>query len=235
MKRSLFLLTAVFVMLLSAACTDKKNEEIPVVTIDASNIDEYVVTLPEYDKITVTIDKSKFSEDLTDDYINRYYERLAAEVEGLRDEEGNIRPLSEETIKLLNIPAFSSVNEFKVFVRKTVEGFIDQENEDKKINAALDIIREETVFAEIPESFLNETRERIVSRYDEIAASYDVSSDDYLELSEFPIEEETLKEAQNELIFMKLASRIGLEYHGRDEMVEGVRNYLDGIIKVSKK
>ena len=133
------------------------------------------------------------------------------------------------------IPAFSSVNEFKVFVRKTVEGFIDQENEDKKINAALDIIREETVFAEIPESFLNETRERIVSRYDEIAASYDVSSDDYLELSEFPLEEEALKEAQNELIFMKLASRIGLEYRNRDEMVEGVRNYLDGIIKVSKK
>jgi hypothetical protein len=49
------------------------------------------------------------------------------------------------------------------------------------------------------------------------------------------MEEETLKEAQNELIFMKLASRIGLEYRNRDEMVEGVRNYLNGIIKVSKK
>lgn len=235
MKRLLFLLTTVFVMLMSTACTDKKNEEIPPVTIDASNIDEYVVTLPEYDKITVTIDKSKFSEELTDDYINRYYERLAADAEGLKDEEGNILPLSEETIKLLNNPAFSNLNEFKVFVRKTVEGFIDKENEDKKISAALDIIREETVFAEIPESFLNETRDRIVSNYDDIAAGYDVSADDYLRLSDFPLEEEVLKAAQNELIFIKLASRIGLEYHSRDELIEGVTEYFDGIVKVSKK
>ena len=235
MKRSLFLLTTVFVMLMSAACIGKKNEEIPPVTIDASNIDEYVVTLPEYDKINVTIDRSKFSEDLTDDYINRYYERLASEVEGLKDEEGNLLPLSEETVKLLDMPAFSNLNEFKVFVRKTVEGFIDQENEDKKINAALDIMREDTVFGEIPQSFLDETRERIISRYDEIAAGYDVSADNYLELSDFPIEEETVKEAQNELILMKLASRIGLEYKNRDEMVDGVRAYLDGIVKVSKK
>ena len=178
MKRSIFLLATVFAVLLTAACTGRKNDNISPVTIDASNIDEYLMALPEYDRIDVTIDRSKFSEELTDDYINRYYERLAKGVDGLTDEEGNLLPLSDETIKLLDIPAFSSLNEFKVFIRGTVEGFIDKENDDKKIDAALDIIRNDAVFADIPEGYLATIRERVIGGYEEIAAQYDISADD---------------------------------------------------------
>lgn len=235
MKRRIFLLATVFAVLLTAACTGRKNDNISPVTIDASNIDEYLMALPEYDRIDVTIDRSKFSEELTDDYINRYYERLAKGVDGLTDEEGNLLPLSDETIKLLDIPAFSSLNEFKVFIRGTVEGFIDKENDDKKIDAALDIIRNDAVFADIPEGYLATIRERVIGGYEEIAAQYDISADDYVDLSNIVLDEEVMKAAQNELIFIKIASRLGLEYADRDEMVEGVRNYLLGIIKVSKK
>jgi len=235
MKRRLFLLSAVLAIILTAACSPEKNEHTEHVTIDSANIDEYLTDLPEYDKITVKIDKSKFTEELTDDYIERYYERLAKGVEGLTDEEGNLLPLSDETVALLNIPAFSDLNEFKVFVRGVVEGFIDKENDDKKINAALEIMRNEASFAEIPEDYLAGIRERIVSEYEGIAAEYDISANDYLRLSDIPLEEEVLKGAKNELIYIKLAKRLGLEYADRDKMIEGVREYLLGIIKVSKK
>ena len=235
MKRRLFLLATVFAILLTASCAFKKNDDIPPVKIDASNVDEYLLKLPEYDKISVNIDKSKFTEELTDEYITRYYERLAKDIDGLTDGEGNVLPLSDETIKRLNHPAFSNINEYKVFIRHTVEGFIDKENDDKKINAALKIMRDDAEFADIPESFVKECSDRILADYEEIAAVYDISSDDYFRLSEASLDDEAYADAQNELIFIKLADRIGLEYSNRDQMVKGVRDYLLSIIKLSNK
>lgn len=235
MKRKIFLLAITLVMIMTAGCGPQKNEIIEPVTIDSSNVDEYLLNLPEYDKITVSIDKSQFTEELVDDYIQKYYERLADGLEGLTDEDGNLFPLSEESVKLLNIPAFSSLNEFKVFVRGVVQDFVDKENEEKELAAALEIIRNESTFAEIPEGYLITFRDRIESEYTEIAASYEISANDYIKLAELPMEEKVLTAAKNELIFIKLAERTGLEYQNRDEMVKGVTDYLLGITKVSTK
>ena len=234
-KRNIFLLAIALVMLMTAGCGPQKNETIEPITIDSSNVDEYLLSLPEYDKITVNIDKSQLTEDLVDDYIQKYYERLADGVEGLTDEEGNLLPLSEASIKLLDIPAFSTLNEFKVFVRGVVEDFVNLENNEKKVDAALELLRSEATFAELPEGYLMTVRERVEAEYDTIAERYDISANDYIRLAELPMEEKTLTAAQNELIYIKLADRAGIEYTDRDEMVERVTDYLLGIIKVSTK
>ena len=75
----------------------------------------------------------------------------------------------------------------------------------------------------------------MIAGYEEIAAQYDISADDYVALSDIALEDEVIKAAQNELIFIKIAAKNGIEYSNRNEMVEGVRDYLLGIIKVSKK
>ena len=234
MKRFLFLLTLASVLLLASACGNRKNNDTEPVIIDSTNVDSYLLSLPEYDKITVKIDKSEFSEELTDDYIERYYERLADGIEGLTDEEGNLLPLSNENVKRLDNPAFSDVNEFKVFVRKTVESFIDRENEDKKIEAALETLRSEATFGELPKEYIKGFEERVLSGYEGTALKYDVSSNEYLEFAGISLEDECLKAAQDELVFIKLADRIGLSYSNDAELEAGVREYLLGIIKVSK-
>ena len=234
-KRNFFLLAIALVMLMTTGCGPQKNGTIEPITIDASNIDEYLMVLPEYDKITVYIDKSRFSEEVTDDYIEKYYERLASGKEGLTDEEGNLLPLSDETVKLLDIPAFSDLNEFKVFVRGTVEDFVVKENNDKKIDAALEIIREDAAFADIPENYVKEFADRVESDYEELAAKYGITAEEYVELSEVSLEDEAIKAAKNELIFIKMAERLGLEYQSRDEMVDGVTDYLLGIIRIATK
>ena len=234
MKKHFLLWAAVLLMALTTACGPKEKVIEPV-NIDASEVDEYLINLPEYGKIEVTIDKSEFTEELTDDYINRYYERLAEGRENLTDEEGNILPLSEETIKLLDIPAFSTVNEFKVFVRSVVKSFIDKENEDKKLDAALEVLRSDAEFADIPEGYVLKFKERILKDYEELAAGYEITPEYYLELSSVSLEDEALKDAMNELIYIKLAERIGLEYSSDEELYDGVSEYLLSIIKVVKK
>ena len=229
-----FLLWAAALMLIFASACGPKEKVIEPVNIDSSDVDEYLINLPEYSKIEVTVDKSEFSEELTDDYINRFYERLAQDREGLTDEEGNLLPLSEQTIKLLDIPAFSTVNEFKVFVRGVVQDFIAAENDDKKIDAALSVMRTDAEFAEIPEGYVLKFKEKIIKAHEELAAKYEITPEYYLELSSISLEDEAYKDAMNELIYIKLADRIGLEYSSDEELYNGVSDYLLSIVKVVK-
>lgn len=234
MKKRFLLLATAAMLVLATAC-GPKEKVIESVNIDASDVDEYLINLPDYSKIEVTIDKSEFSEELTDDYINRFYERLAKDRENLTDEEGNFLPLSEETIQLLNIPAFSTLNEFKVFVRGVVKDFIAKENEDKKLDAALTVIRTDSEFAEIPEGYILKFKENILKEYADLAAEYEIDPEYYLELSSISLEDEALKDAMNELIYIKLADRMGLEYSSEEELHKGVSDYILGITKVVKK
>ena len=234
MKRRIFLWAAAIMAVFVSACAPGKTDIEPIV-IGQSEVDEYLTDLPEYDKISVSIKKSVFTEDLTDEYIERYYEKLAEGREGLFDAKGNLLPLSEETIKLLNIPAFSTVGEFKVFVRNVVQGFIDKENEDKTLAAALEIMRADAKFTDIPEGYILTFKEKILSEYEEIAAGYGISPEYYLKLSSHSLEDEARTAAMNELIYLKLASRIGLEYTSEEELHKGVSDYLLSIIKTGGK
>ena len=78
-------------------------------------------------------------------------------------------------------------------------------------------------------------KENILKEYADLAAEYEIDPEYYLELSSISLEDEALKDAMNELIYIKLADRMGLEYSSDEELHKGVSDYILGITKVVKK
>lgn len=204
-------------------------------SLTADNVDNYITTIGNYEGLTVEAKKDELTDQKVEYYAKFYYELSASKVEGMVDEEGNVMPMTDEAIKMLNTKAYSTVNEFMVFVRGTVRSYIEENYYNDIENGAIKQVVEHSEFAdEFPAGYIVKEKALIEDKFGEAAASYELDVAKYLEYcgtSEDEMAKEMIKE---ELVMMKIAKDEGIETEDMNAMKDGVKKFLIKVTKVKE-
>ena len=194
--------------------------------ITADNVDEYIVTLGDFSNLSSEAVKTELDDSMVSYYADDYYNSLALETEGLTDEDGNPVPMTDEAIAKLNSTAYSTVSEFMVFVRKTVQNYIDYSYENEIVYDAIDAIVETSTFNDLPDELIKAQEEYVKTDFQDAADSYDVSIEKYLEYGGTTLSEMAALYAKENIVYVKLAKELGYGDLEEDEMNSKVFDYL---------
>ena len=182
------------------------------------NIDNYIIELADYKGLTVSVEKDTFSDRDVEEYAQYYFDSMASMTEGMTDENGNPVSMTDESVKLLE-GEFNSVNEYMVFIRKTVGDFYDISFENDIVQEVISKVAENSTFAELPKEFIGKEKAFINEQFSEIAANYSLSVEEYLKYCDTSLEELAEEYAKQELVCFKIAKEEDL-WNGTDEEVD---------------
>jgi len=224
---------AVFCALGMAACGKQAEPEEFVITTE--NVDTYIVTLGEYEGLTVEAKKEELTDEIVEYYANFYYKEQASTVEGMTDEEGNVIPMTDDAIKMFNSEVYTTVNEFMVFVRNTVDSYLQYKYENEIVQGVVEQVTKSSEFAEkLPEGLLAKEKEYINETFSETAASYEIDTDYYLELCGTSMDELASDYAKEELVFFKIAMDQGFNTEDKEAMTNEIFDYLVDVTNVKQ-
>lgn len=201
-------------------------------SLTADNVDNFIVTLGNYEGLTVQAEKDELTDQKVEYYANYYYELSASKVEGMVDEEGNVMPMTDEAIKMLNTNAYTTVSEFMVFVRATVRSYIEENYYNDIENGVISQVVQNSEFAEFPAAYVAKEKTLIEEKFSEAAASYELDVAKYLEYCGTSEDEMATELIKEELVIMKIAKDNGIDTTDLSAMKSGVREFLIGVTTV---
>lgn len=195
------------------------------------NIDNYIIELANYEGLTVAVSRNTFSDKDVEEYAQYYYDSVAKQTEGMTDEEGNVVPMTDQSVRMLD-GEFTSVNDYLVFIRKTVKDFYEISYQNDIVQEAITQVAVNSTFAEeLPEGLIEKEKAFINEQFSEIAANYSLSVEDYLKYCDTSLEELAEEYAKQELVCFKIAKEEDL-WNGTDE--EADQAVFDFIVDVTK-
>jgi len=209
-----------------------KPEEPEDFSLTADNVDNYIVAIGNYEGLTVQAEKDELTDQKVEYYANYYYELSASKVEGMVDEDGNVMPMTDAAIKMLNTPAYTTVSEFMVFIRSTVKSYIEDNYYNDIENGVISQVVENSQFAEFPAAYVAKEKTYIEEKFAEAAASYELDVAKYLEYCGTSEDEMAQNLIKEELVIMKIAKDNGIETEDLAAMKAGVRDFIIEVTSV---
>lgn len=233
MKNRLLTIAMAFVCAVGMiSCGNPAGPEEFILTKD--NIDEYITSIADYEGIEVSVEKDTFTDKDVEDYATYYYQSLAAGKEGMTDENGGVVPMTDESIAKLDEAAFTTLNEFMVFVRKTVSDFYELSYQNDIVQEVISRVASESFFSELPKGLLDKEIAFINEQFTEIASNYSLSVEDYLKYCDTTLEDLAEEYAKQELVYFKIAKEEDLWNEDEDAAEEAVFAYLIDVTKVTE-
>ena len=203
-------------------------------TLTTENVDNYIVSIGNYEGLSVEASKQEFTDDIVQYYADSYYDTLARETEGMLDEDGNPIPMTDAAIAMLGSDVYSTVSEFMVFTRNTVEDYLQYSFENDVVEAAVKEIVASSEFKDIPDALLAYEEEIISEQFSDIAASYELELDEYLKLCGSSMEALATEYAKEELVFYKIAKDKDFEITDESSLTDRVFEYLFEVTNVTE-
>ncbi len=231
MKRRPFY--AVFLCTLAVLLTACKKDE-PVVEkiyVTEDNVDEYLVRLGGYNDISFDTKKNEATDAEVAKYAEIYYENLAKSTEGMVDEEGNVLPMSDETIAMFSTDVYTNVKEFLLFVKKSLPDFFEESYEEEIFEKVIGRAIVNSEFNEFPEGLILAKESEITDYYAELAARYDVTVEKYLKLLGTSMEDECIKAVKRDLVILKIADNEDVAVIDGKTAREAVKDYIISAVK----
>lgn len=112
----------------------------------------------------------------------------------------------EESIKMINNPNFSNVEEYKAYVKKYINDMLDEEYENAVISSALAQIEASTVVKSIPDDLLEEQKKAVIKTNEAASIQYSMSVDDILKAYGTTLDAEAEKFARRNMICQAIAN-----------------------------
>ena len=128
--------------------------------------------------------------------------------------------LSDASVKALNSDVYSNETEYRVFIRNTLETFADNDYRSGVVKAVIKRVAANSEFKDLPEGFMVTAKNYIVKLYEETAAKYNVSVEEYLELCDTSLEAEAMEYAKQQFVIYKIAADQSLQVS--DEELDGI-------------
>ena len=202
-----------------------------IITITPDNAYEYIASLGSYEGLTVSAEKLSVTDSLIEDYAQYYYAELAKGTKGLTDSSGDPVPMTDAAIKKLNSEVYGTVSEYMVFIRDTVEAYVDYDYDEQIAEAATKEASSNSEFKEFPEGLLLNGRKQVEALYNGIAESYGVELEYYLELCGTTEDELAIGLIEHDLTVNAIAADLGLS--GDADSIEAqVSEYLLSVTNV---
>lgn len=202
-------------------------------TLTEDNVDNYILELGEYKGLTVEASKEEFTDELVEYYANYYYDKLCHEYEGMLSEDGTPIPMTDSAISMLNSKVFTTVSQYMVFIRNTVEEFIEYEYEQEVARKALIQTAENSKFAPLPKELVNKEKEIVTKDYTRVAESYDLTLKKYLKYIDVSLDDLAKEYAYTDILYTKLAIELDISLEDFDEAKERVNDYLYKVTTVN--
>lgn len=203
-------------------------------TLTTENVDNYIVSIGNYEGLTVEASKEELTDDIVDYYANYYYDSIAKETEGMTDENGDPIPMTDAAIKMMNSDVYTTVSEFMVFTRSTVSDYLQYCFENDIVQGAVDQIVASSEFKDIPDALLSKESDIIDEQFTDIAASYELDVDKYLEYLDTSREALSLEYAKEQLVYTKIAKDQGFTETDEDSLNDQVFDYLVSVTNVTE-
>lgn len=194
--------------------------------LSTDNVDEYIVSISEYEGLEVEAELAEPTDADVQEYADYYFAELCAETEGMTDELGNPVPMTDSAIAALGSDAFSTVNEFMVYVRDVVKEFCQYNYENDTAQAVLDNLSLNSQFGRIPEELIRKEYGFIDNQFSGIAEQYGVTVDEYLEFCETTRDELADIYAKQEILMYKIAKDQGIDDSNENVMYDAVIAYI---------
>lgn len=229
LKKFLCAASAALLMFLTLGCGKQEIVEPKELTIEYA--EAYVLSLASYSERNVNVKKDSYSDKAVEDYADFYYREMAESIEGLKDSEGNILPLSDETVAKLGFEAFSTVKEFKLFSREAVLRYIDEKFKTKVVEEVLSEVVRESSFAEPDMGILEGQKKYVENDYSLIASKYEMDVSTFTEYLGTPMDELCEDYAKLTSVCYLIASEQGIDTSDRDTMLSEVSDYIFSVTK----
>lgn len=194
--------------------------------ITADNVDNYIVSIGDYDALKVGAEIDIVTDEMISHYADSFYEAMAKETDGLTDESGKPIPMTDEAIAKLGLNSFSTVAEYMVFMKDCVEQFSVDSYQEEIVAKALKKVVSNSEFTELPEALLQKEKNLINAKYEEQASLYELSSEEYLKYCKTSIEELAEQYAKTDLVTMKIAKDMGFDMSDAESVNREVSDYL---------
>lgn len=193
----LFLLAAAFL------CACGKKADVVEITVD--NVDDYIESFSNYEGLDAGAEKEPLTDEIVEYYADFYYERLCEENPCLKDENGNNLPLTDKAIASLNSEVYSNVSEYMVFIRGCVSDFLVSQYENEVVENVIKEVISSSKFKELPKDLIKNEEETVIKAYEEVAASYGLKVEKYLEYCGTSLEEEAKDSLLHKIVIVKIA------------------------------
>ncbi len=133
--------------------------------------------------------------------------------------------MSDESIKALQNPLYSNMEEFRAYQTDYVNDYFNNDYETTVVSLVLEQIVNGSTFSTFSETALTKHRERIINAYTDVAASYGLDVNTYLEYNGTSVDVIAELFAKRDLIFAAIQKAEGIDIT-EEELIEKANYYM---------
>lgn len=215
------------------SCGKPEAEEIAPFCLTKENAGDYISNLGPYQDLEVHAVKAELTDSEVQYYADYYYRKCCEETEGMLDENGEPVPMTDAVVALFDTEVYTTVNEFMVFVRNTVEEYNEYVYEQSIVDQVMKECVAGSTFNDIPEELVAVEKERVYDENREAATQYDIDVEYYLELAEISADEVALQYAKEDIVRFAIARDREFDDLSEEDLKEEVFKYILSVTKVA--